>query len=293
MQLQRVLLATDGSQDSRLAARAAADLCKKSGAELHLVHAYRYPQDYGYPGVLSEDYVEACEESARMVAEDEKQAIEKRGCPVAGVHVEAGPAIEVILDVADGLKVDLIFMGSRGRGPIRRLVVGSVSEGVVHHADHPVLVMRGGEEAWPPRWVVIGDDGSEAARHAGELAATIGGHFDARGELVRVFPELPEQDTKGRAFNPRLVEDALRRAERALGERAGELERPLGRRPAIVVATGDPAEKLVRLAAEKEAPLVAVGSRRLGAMQRLRLGSVSTNVLRAAEGPVLVHPARR
>ena len=45
----------------------------------------------------------------------------------------------------------LIVMGSRELGPVGRLLLGSVCEGVVHHALDPVLVVRGAEGACPPR----------------------------------------------------------------------------------------------------------------------------------------------
>ena len=96
--------------------------------------------------------------------------------------------------LAEEIDADLIVVGSRGLGPIKRFALGSVSEGVVHHATCPVLVTRGGKEAWPPARILIGDDGSEAARRAGTLASEIGGLFGARGLLVHAYPELPEID---------------------------------------------------------------------------------------------------
>ena len=57
----------------------------------------------------------------------------------------------------------------------------------------------------------------------------------------------------------------------------------------VPVAVGDPAAA-IRREAEGEKVLVAVGSRGLGPVKRMRLGSVSTKVLRAAKGPVLVYP---
>jgi hypothetical protein len=54
--------------------------------------------------------------------------------------------------------------------------------------------MRGGNEAWPPQRVVIGDDGSEEAREAGDLEARVGKSFDAKVLLVRAYPQLPELD---------------------------------------------------------------------------------------------------
>ncbi|HEX2728463.1 MAG TPA: universal stress protein, partial [Rubrobacteraceae bacterium] len=183
-------------------------------------------------------------------------------------------------------------LGSRGHGPVERLVMGSASEGVVHHADRPVLVVRGGEDAWPPARIVIGDDGSDAARNAARLAVRITKHHGTKALLLRAYPKLPEIDPEGRASNARLVDDELRREERKLAERALDLEESLGTRPGIRIDVGNPAACLLKAAGEDDArgTLIAVGSRGLGTLRRMRLGSVSTKVLRAAEGPVLIHP---
>jgi uncharacterized membrane protein YeaQ/YmgE (transglycosylase-associated protein family) len=75
---------------------------------------------------------------------------------------------------ATGFNVwSIIVVGSRGIGTVKRLVTGCVSEGVVHLAPCPVLVMRG-DEAWPPGDIVVGDDSSEEAKRAGELAMSLG-----------------------------------------------------------------------------------------------------------------------
>jgi nucleotide-binding universal stress UspA family protein len=283
----RVLLATDSSEDSRLAARAAADLSEKAGAELHLVHAW---QSVPHP-VIDSDYYEA---GARRLLKEETKFVSGSGGAVSEAHLVMGAPVDVILDLGEELGADLIVMGSRGHGPLARLILGSVSEGVVHHASCPVLVLRGGKEAWPPERIVVGDDGSEAARDAGTLAAGIGELFEAKGLLVHAYPELPEMDIEGRESNARIVDDELRREERKLEERAAELEDTLGRRPKVRIDVGDPAACILAAAqgGEGRNTLIAVGSRRLGKVQRVRLGSVSTKLLRAAEWPLLIHPPR-
>ena len=109
---------------------------------------------------------------------------------------------------------------------------------------------------------------------------------------MRAYPELPEADRVGRTLDPRVVDDALRRAERELHERAKELRSFSGATLKMGLATGDPAAAVLAEAGEGvgAATLIAAGSRGLGPVGRLRLGSVSTKVLRAAEGPVLVYP---
>ena len=282
---RKVLLATDGSEDAKLAARAAVSLSGTAGAELHIIHAWQYVPN----PVIDAGYYE---EEGRRILEEQTENVSHAGGVVSGSHLVMGAPVDATLDLADEIDADLIVVGSRGYGTLGRLVVGSVSEGVVHHANRPVLVLRGGEVAWPPERVVIGDDGSEAAERAGEMASSIGGLFGARGVLVRAYPELPEADKVGRALDPRAVDDALRRAERELHERAEDLGRLAGIQLRMEIAAGDAAVALLETAREGDEArtLVAVGSRGLGLAKRLRLGSVSNKVLRAAEGPVLVYP---
>lgn len=281
---KRVLLSTDGSEDARLAAQAAADLSGKAGAELHVLHAW---QSVPHPVIDFDSY----EAEARRVLQEESEFVVRAGGEVAGSRLVMAPPVDAILDLAEEIGADLVVVGSRGHGPLGRLILGSVSEGVVHHATRPVLVLRGGEDAWPPERIVVGDDGSEAAKRAAELALSIGQMYGARGILVRAFPELPEADPVGRALDPRVVDDALSRAGRDLHERAEELGRLVGSRPRIEIAAGDPAVALLDEDRAQPGALVAVGSRGLGLARRLRLGSISTKVLRAAAGPVLVWPS--
>jgi nucleotide-binding universal stress UspA family protein len=282
----KVLLATDGSED---AARAAGDLCAKTGAELHVVRAWRLPAATPHPAppYLSEPVVDALERDARRLLEREVGRVEGEGARDVQVHLRMGTPIDTVLDIAEEVGAGLAIMGSRGLGPIKRLLLSSVCEGVVHHATLPVLVVRGGDGSWPPQRIVLGDDGSEAAKNAVELAALIGRLSGAGGLLVRTYPEMPETDLEERVWDARLVNDELRCEERKLEERAGEVSWFLGVRPKVRVAVGDPAACLLEAAEEDGTPertLVAVGSRSLGAVGRVRLGSVSTNVLRAARG---------
>lgn len=286
----RILLATDGSEEATLAARVAADLSKATGAELHLVHAWQVGA-----GPRLEAYLRGqAERDARALLERQVEETETLGASVAGSHLREGRPVEEILELSEEIGGGLIVMGGRGLGPVGRLVSGSVCYGVVHHARDPVLVVRGGEEAWPPERVIIGDDGSAVARQAGELAALIGGLFGARGVIVHAYFETLEIDAKVRAFDPRAADDALRRAEMALQRRAHELEEVLGSHPRPEIAVGDAAYVLLEEAREgsERRTLIAVGSRGLGPVGRMRLGSTSTKILRAARGSVLVFPHR-
>jgi nucleotide-binding universal stress UspA family protein len=289
--LRKVLLATDGSNDAALAARAAADVCEGTGAELHVVHVWFY-----VPTVRLRPFMrKELKTLGNELLEEGVKRVEESGGRVTDAHLVEGRAADEILDLAERIGADLLVIGSRGLGPVGRIALGSVSEAVIHHSRCPVLVLRGGEDSWPPERVIFGDDGSGAARTAGDLGASLCGRHGARALLLHAYPRLPEVDAEGREFNPRIVDDELRRGEKALLERSRELEGRLGSRPKARLVVGDAAACLLE-AAEEDAPertLLAVGSRDLGAIGRMRLGSVSTKVVHAAKGPVLVHPSLR
>lgn len=298
--LRTILLATDGSPDAALAARAAVDLCQQTGARLHVVHAWRLPMlaaagtGPGYPdrpdtGHTS-DY-EAYERQAEQVLTDELVALQHAGLHGVVEHLCEGRPAEQIVQLGATLPADLIVIGSRGLGPVRRLVLGSVSEGVVHAATCPVLVLRGGPDAWPPRWLVIGDDGSPTASRAATLAARLGQYFQSHAVLVHSTPDLPRAPYQTAAEQQQQRDTALQEAEVALALQAQRLTPLLGQPPARRVSIDDPARLLIATAEERDAPaLIAVGSHGYGPFRRYWLGSVSTAVLRAASCPVLVMP---
>ena len=284
---KKILLATDGSEDAGLALRVAVDLRARADSELHVVHAWRpLPED---PRPDAERY----ERWAREVLLGQLEEIEATGAVAAGVHLERGRAAEAIADTARDLGADLIVVGSRGLGPIGRLVTGSVCEGVVFLARCPILVVRGGWGTWPPSRIVVGEDGSVGAREAGHLAAGLGNALGAEVLLVRAQPVIlpPTEAQKLSRRSVGMPEPIGAHREASLSGRANQLREVLGRAPRYRLTEGEPASVLLGVAEEREgSTLLCVGRRGLGRLERLRLGSVSTKVLRASSGPVLLSP---
>ena len=141
----KILLATDGSEDATLAARAAIELSNRTASELHVVHVWH---DVPTPHLHS--FVRAqLRQEAEEVLQRQVERIEQAGGTVAEAHLREGRTIDEILDLSEELEVGLLIVGSRGLGGVGRILLGSVSEGIIHHARRPVLVVRGGQEAWP------------------------------------------------------------------------------------------------------------------------------------------------
>lgn len=288
----RIVVGIEVSEDAALALQAAVDVSGKTGSELHVVHAWQASLPPGYTGrPLPTRYSKEYEREARDLLTSQVKRIEATGGTVTEAHLREGPAVGEILDLSEELGAGLIVVGRRGLSPLKSLFMGSVSEGLVRHATRPVLVVSGSERDWPPTRIVVGEDFSEEAEGAEKLAATLGKLFNAEGLLVLAYPEFPDipQELAHHPDAPTVKED-LRWAGTALEEVSRELEGDLGWRPRTRVVVGNAAAVIVEAAAEgDELALIAVGSRGLGKMERLRLGSVSSDVLRAATGPVLVY----
>jgi nucleotide-binding universal stress UspA family protein len=148
----KVLLATDGSEEAELAARTAADLQQKTGSELHVVHVFGiapvgppfYPEAPDLQGEALEEEAEEqiSELRAREVLEVEVGKVRSAGGTVVEAHLIEGRTAPQIVGLAEQIGAGLIVMGSRGRGGVRRALMGSVSDSVVRHAHCPVMVVR-------------------------------------------------------------------------------------------------------------------------------------------------------
>jgi nucleotide-binding universal stress UspA family protein len=291
--LTRILLATDGSEDAALAGRAAADISNGTAAEVAVVHVWTDVPPPAYPGMSLDNYSRLARDEAMRLLRREAWNARVAGGRVVGEHLREGQPAEEIITLAEELDADLVVVGSRRAGRVKRLITGSVSEGVVHRASCPVLIVCGGEGAWPVGRVIVGDDGSNPARRAGDLAAEIASLSGAEVVVVRAY-EHPPEPVGGWSAKDRLqLDEVLWQNRRDLKKRAEQLEEIVRCRPKTRLIKAKAASAMNLVAEEKEVgqTLLAVGTRGLSAPKRVLLGSVSTETLRAADGSVLIVPS--
>ena len=140
MQLQKILIAVDGSEHSKRAVEYAIELLKMLQADIILIHCHRT-----YPTLLGEPYLQQAinkiNQEAETLVKPFRELFRKANIAITERIME-GRAGEVIVAVADTEKADLIIMGSRGLSDLEGLIVGSVTHRVLHAASCPVLVVR-------------------------------------------------------------------------------------------------------------------------------------------------------
>lgn len=141
--IRKILVPTDFSEDADLATHAAYQLLATQGKDTELVflHAYDVPVEYaGFSGitVLSERTI------LDQVSEKLAQLAEKfrRNGVAVQTLVRRGYAPIAILEAAKQEKVDLIAMGTHGRGAIKRFLLGSTAERVLQRAQCPILTVH-------------------------------------------------------------------------------------------------------------------------------------------------------
>jgi nucleotide-binding universal stress UspA family protein len=145
-QQSRIVVGLDGSDRSRAALVAAVDEAGRRGADVVAVAAYEradYWTDLYTVALPSVEEIRAdVLRGAEQMVEDVLRTSDQPGVPVPDVRIEAmrGAAGDLLLEVAE--EADLLVVGSRGRGTLRGLMLGSVALHCVLHATGPVLVVH-------------------------------------------------------------------------------------------------------------------------------------------------------
>jgi nucleotide-binding universal stress UspA family protein len=143
----KILLATDGSLEDSRAAEIAANLSGAFDSELHLVYVEPIPEAYAWTeAVINPEFGnelrERAEKDSRTKLDQEVEKIKDLGGEVGKVHARLGRPDSEIVQLAEEIGADLVVLGSRGIGLLRRALMGSVSSSVVRHTHCSVLVVR-------------------------------------------------------------------------------------------------------------------------------------------------------
>lgn len=280
----KLLIAVDGSKYGRWATEWAARLPLANRERLTALHVVDltaltaplvpYPAPaWDAPYIKKETM--RLEALAKTVAKETKLLLAKVGLK-GRVLVEHGGTASRILGHAKGAGT-LVVLGSRGLDALDRVMLGSVSTKVVHHAGGPVLVVK--EPGRPIRNMVLATDGSRASEKALQFVIR---HVRPRGNSG------PACEVAVLHAMPFLRYPELKDAGHAIVDRAARLLEAAGFRAEPVFKIGHPADEILTFAERRKSDLIVTGARGRGAVARFLLGSVSTKLIQHSHCSILV-----
>lgn len=144
---ERILVAVDGGPSSDLAVAHAAELAKAFSAEVKVLYVVDdsdlfFEPSYTDPEEIRRGLVKTGNAALASAAQKLGSAGLRYLTELAERPVAPGQLSATIVERADRWAADLIVMGTHGRRGVRRVVMGSVSEGVVARTNKPVLLLR-------------------------------------------------------------------------------------------------------------------------------------------------------
>jgi nucleotide-binding universal stress UspA family protein len=135
--MRKILVPTDGSPYSIKSADYAAKLARELGSKVSILHVSTY-----FPHVRARELVESEEKTGADILSKTKEVFDRADVHVEVMKLEFGHPADVICSVAEKGGFDLIVMGEKGAGEVKRFLLGSVADRVAHHATCPVLIVR-------------------------------------------------------------------------------------------------------------------------------------------------------
>lgn len=288
-----LLVAVDGSVHSDAALHWLAGLgVAQKVLQCVILHVQK-PVMTGEVGVILPASIAMAEraQQAKSILEAAASVLRAAGLVYAVEQKIDNDAASAALACAGAYGCDAIVVGRRGRGALRAALLGSVSASVVRQATLPVIVVNTGDAhtSAEPLRILVACDGSAAARHAATAAA----HFarQAGGSDIHLMHVRSDLTLAGAIFGPRerlLQHWSGSDGERAIAEVRAAIERA-GCNCTVLPVIGDhPGDKILRATDKLGCGMVAMGTRGLGLVGGMLLGSVAQYVVERSRVPVLL-----
>jgi nucleotide-binding universal stress UspA family protein len=303
MKLKKILVTTDFSEKSRLAFPAAADLARRFGSELHLVHLMeRIPAEVFFTSEGVQAYSPAIDYPRKFRDLLQKTAADEpsfQGLPVKIHLLEGGGATDRLLHFEKEHKIDLTVIASAGSNSLGHLLLGGFAEKVVRMSLSPVLACRqrpGAPVGFSPRKMLVPYDFSENSRVILEFVRFLADAYQSQVRFQHVLEPLP--DLALIPWEGITVDEIRDRRTEAPSRGKQELEDLIrkefpGRAGFDAIADfGTPFVDIVRAARDFEADLILMTTHGWTGIRHMLLGSVTEKVVRKAPCSVLtVRPA--
>ena len=288
-----LLAATDLSSPARQAADRAAGLARAAGASLRLMHAQsdvvagQLQQLLGLGNALEEALVQQTRRELEKLA---AELAASHGVAVQPVLVQGAVLDEVTREAAQ-MNADLVVLGARGAGFLRRFVLGSTAERLLRKSTHPTLVVKQRPHE-PYRRVLVAVDFSAWSAPLIGLAQRIapGAHL----VLLTAYGVPFEGKLRYAGVAEATIEAYREETRQAAAQQLHALAVGAGLEPADwtpCIPHADASLAIVEQEQEQACDLIVIGKHGRSMLEELLLGSVTTHVLAESAGDVLVSTA--
>ena len=291
--IQRLLVATDGSDPSEAALEFALQLARAHTADLLICNVVDYTAAAAETSValgvdLSGTFA-ALDDASKGILRAASARARDAGVKANAFSLQGMP-VTAIVAYAIEREVDAIVLATRGRGGLTHLLLGSTAEGVLRSASVPVFVVHAKCEVRDLHTIFVAVDNSDPANAAAELATELAISNGGRLVIEHVVDEdaLSDQTaTLGSYVSD--IQDEWEREGRTLVQSVAErAERSGVREVEADVVFGNPVDEIVARSEAAKAHLIAIGTHGRRGLSRLAMGSVAESVVRRSRIPVVI-----
>ena len=281
-----IVVGYDESESSKAALKEASLRVKKHNGKLYLVHAVYFDQEEFT--ILPSQMEKRFEMGAHVckLAKQDLQAQFGLNGSVESFVCEGEPP-DVLIDIAQGKKADLIALGTYGRKGLKRLLMGSVTSEVILNAPCDVLVVKRPCGACTGNYksILLPFDGSVFSRKALIRTAELSKTDGARVTILYVIPRYEEMVE---FFRTDSIRNSLyQEAEKVVNE-AKKVASEMGIAVQAEVLEGYAADEIIKTAEKRESDLIVMGTYGWKGMSKAIMGSTTNRVIAHANCPIPV-----
>lgn len=279
-----VVVGSDGSEFSLAALKESSCWIKRHGGKLILVHAVFFnEEEFG----IASDQIDRRFELGKKICAESKEMLGREYGIEAESLVCQGEPHEVILGIAHEKKADLISLGTHGRKGIKRLIMGSVTWGVIAHAPCDVLVVKQPCAQCTGTYhnilvpIGISEQGRKALPHARLFT-------DAEGSEITALYVIPRYEEAVEFMMTKSIRESLYAEAERIIEGAKSLVPTNGVILKTMIEEGHVCEKIAETADRLKNDLIVLGGHVWEGVNKAIMGSTTEEVIMKVSCPILV-----